>query len=167
MLVVAGRLDEARAELRNLMAMQERPSPGTATDLATIDLLSGRNEAALQAASSWPPGTDRDFVLAMASHALRQDDSARAAEARLVARTDTASAIRLAEIHAHRGNRDEAFRWLNLAFDRMGPRPWLTDQWPALDYSPFLVSLRSDARWEPTVLRSLPPGSKAPAPASG
>ena len=49
----------------------------------------------------------------------------RAAEARLRASGDIASAIRLAEINAHRGDRDEAFRWLNLAFDRMGPRPWL------------------------------------------
>ena len=156
MLVTAGRLDEARAEFRNFMAMQEAPSLDIAVDLARVDLLSGRNEAALQAAASWPEGPDRDFVLAVAAHMLGQSKTARAAETRLMARTDAASAVRLAEIHAHRGDRDAAFRWLNVAFDRMGPQPWLGFQWVPLDYSPFLVSLRSDARWRPTVQRSLP-----------
>jgi TolB-like protein/DNA-binding winged helix-turn-helix (wHTH) protein/Tfp pilus assembly protein PilF len=166
MLIAAGRFDEARAEFRNLLAIQQRPDPEIAVDLARMDLLEGRNEAALQAAASWPQGPDRDFVQAMAGRALRQEEAARAAEARLRQGSDPRNAVRLAEVLAHRGESDEAFRWLNLAFDRMGPRPWLANQWMALDYSPFLLGLRNDSRWNPTVQRAIPRARTATAEAT-
>jgi TolB-like protein/DNA-binding winged helix-turn-helix (wHTH) protein/Tfp pilus assembly protein PilF len=158
-LLVAGRLDEARDEFKNFMAMAEQPVPDVAVDLARIDLLSGRDADALNAARNWPDGPDRDFVLAMADARLQHAGEARAAEARLLARESAAAAVRLAELYARRGDANQAFRWMNLAYDRLGPEPWLTDQWQWLYHlrlSPFLTSLQGDARWAPTVRRGEP-----------
>jgi hypothetical protein len=139
--------------------MAEQPVPDVAVDLARIDLLSGRDADALNAARTWPDGPDRDFVLAMADARLQPADEARAAEARLLAGESAAAAVRLAELYARRGDANQAFRWMNLAYDRLGPEPWLTDQWQWLYHlrlSPFLASLKGDARWAPTVRRGEP-----------
>jgi TolB-like protein/DNA-binding winged helix-turn-helix (wHTH) protein/Tfp pilus assembly protein PilF len=149
-LLAAGRLDEARAEFLNFVAMGARPDPEVTVELARIDLLAGRYPQAIAAAEQWPDGPDRDFVLAVAGDALGRHDAARAAQSRLLEGNDAADAVRLAELHAHRGDGDEAFRWLNFAFDRLGPNPLLSDQWQwvyQLKLSPFLKPLHADARW--------------------
>lgn len=149
-LLAAGRLDEARAEFLNFVAMGARPDPEVTVDLARIDILAGRYPQAIAAAEQWPDGPDRDFVLAMAGDALARHDVARAAQSRLLEGTDAADAVRLAELHAHRGDADEAFRWLNFAFDRLGPNPLRSDQWQwvyLVRLSPFLKPLHADARW--------------------
>lgn len=158
-LLVAGRLDEARAEFLNVLAMGTRPDPDTAVDLARVDLFAQRYAEAQAAAEQWPDGPDRDLVLAVAGEGLRKPDVARPAEARLLARTGPVPALRLAELYAHRKDADLAFRWMNLAYDRLGPDPWLSDQWQwvyQLSMSPFLIPLRSDARWAPTAKRGEP-----------
>ncbi len=149
-LLAAGRLDEARAEFLNFVAMGARPDPEVTVELARIDILAGRYPQAIAAAEKWPDGPDRDFVLAVAGDALGRHDVARAAQSRLHEGNDAADAVRLAELHAHRGDGDEAFRWLNFAFDRLGPNPWLSDQWQwvyQVKLSPFLKPLHADARW--------------------
>lgn len=149
-LLASGRLDEARAEFLNYAAMGARPDPEVTVELARIDLLAGRYPQAIAAAEQWPDGPDRDFVLALAGDALGRHDVAHAAQSRLLEGNDAADAVRLAELHAYRGNSDEGFRWLNVAFDRLGPNPWLSDQWQwvyLVKLSPFLKPLRADARW--------------------
>jgi len=149
-LLAAGRLDEARAEFLNFVAMGASPDPEVTVDLARIDILAGRYPQAIAAAEQWLDGPDRDFVLAVAGDALGRHDVARAAQSRLLEGHDAADAVRLAELHARRGDGDEAFRWLNFAFDRLGPNPWLSDQWQwvyQVKLSPFLKPLHADARW--------------------
>jgi tetratricopeptide (TPR) repeat protein len=163
-LLAAGRLDEARTEFLNFVAMGARPDPEVAVDLARIDLFAGRYREAMVEAELWPSGPDRDFVLAVAGDGLRKHEVAREAEARLLAGTAPAQAVRLAELYAHRNDANQAFRWMNVAYDRLGRDPWLTDQWEwvyHLSLSPFLKPLRADARWAPTAKRG-EPRSRAP-----
>jgi TolB-like protein/Tfp pilus assembly protein PilF len=164
-LLSAGRLEEARAEFLNFVAMGARPDPEVAIDLAQIDLLSGRYPEAMAEAEKWSDGPDRDFVLAMAGDALGRNDVARAAESRLLAGTDPADAVRLAELYAHRKQGDEAFRWMNVAYDRLGPNPWLSDEWQwvyQLRLSPFLKPLHAEERWPATKQRGAAPSVQAP-----
>jgi tetratricopeptide (TPR) repeat protein len=154
-LLAAGRLEEARAEFLRYVEMGARPDPDVDVDLARIDLLAGRHPQALAQAEKWRDGPDRDFVLALAADAPGRRSSA---EARLLAGTDPVHAVRLAELYAHREKRDQAFRWMDVAYDRLGPSPWLTDQWQwmyHLRFSPFLRPLHGDARWLSTLQRAV------------
>ncbi len=162
-LLAAGRLDEARAEFLNFVDMGAQPDPEVAVDLARIQLLSGQYPEALRAAEQWARGADRDFVLAIAGDALDRQGLARAAESRLQAGASPAHAVRLAEMYAHRGDRDQARHWMDVAYDRLGANPWLatggTGRETAavrlrlvcqLKWSPFLRSLRADVRGSST-----------------
>jgi hypothetical protein len=113
----------------------------------------------MKQAERWRDSPDRDFVLAVAGEALGRRDVARAAESRLLAGTGPANAVRLAELYAHRGQVDEAFRWINLAYDRLGANPWLSGNWQwvyPLRLSPFLEPLHDDPRWAATRQRGTP-----------
>lgn len=159
MLLAAGRLEEARTEYLNYDAMGAQPDPDAAMDLARIDILSGRYQEALTAAEKWPEGPDRDFVLAAAGAATGRNELARAAESRLLAGTDAADAVRLAELHAYRDEREDALRWAEVAFDRLGPNPERSPQWQwlyTLKLSPFLRPLRGDPRWATASERAVP-----------
>jgi TolB-like protein/Flp pilus assembly protein TadD len=168
MLLAAGRLEEARAEYLNYDAMGAQPDPDAAMDLARIDILSGRYQEALTAAEKWPEGPDRDFVLAAAGVAMGKNELARAAESRLLAGRNAADAVRLAELHAYRNEREEALHWAEVAFDRLGPKSWLTPQWEwlyALKLSPFLQPLRDHPRWVAASESAVPPvGANAAEP---
>lgn len=149
-LLAAGRLDEARVEFRRALEIDPTSAAAIGVDLARILLLEGRHAEALAQASGWPGGVDRDFVLALAHGALQQRDDAAAAIARLRADADAGAAVRLAELHAYRGDPDEAFRWLGVAYDRLGPGARFSAEWQwlyHLRYSPFLRTLQPDPRW--------------------
>jgi hypothetical protein len=55
----------------------------------------------------------------------------------------------IAETYAHRGEVDQAFRWLTIAAERSrerhdGRQTWRMD----IRYSPFVTSLHRDRRWK-------------------
>ncbi|HET7203120.1 MAG TPA: winged helix-turn-helix domain-containing protein [Steroidobacteraceae bacterium] len=166
-LLAAGRLDEARAEFLRSVEIAPETAPDVEVDLVRILLLEGKHAEALAQAERWPGGPDRDFVLALANLELRRDTDADAAAARLRAGTGPAEAVRLAELHAHRGEHDRAFEWIGTAYDRLGQNAWLTGNWQwiyHLRFSPFLRSLHADARWPGTVRRGEPAATCAQEP---
>jgi DNA-binding winged helix-turn-helix (wHTH) protein/Tfp pilus assembly protein PilF len=149
-LLSAGRLGEARTEFGRVLEMDPTSGAEIDVDLTRILVLEGRHAEALARAQRWPSGPDRDFVLVVAYGALHQDDRAAAAVARLRAGVDASHAVRLAEAHAYRREPDEAFRWLQVAHDRLGPGAWFSTGWRwlrELRFSPFLRPLQTDPRW--------------------
>lgn len=66
--------------------------------------------------------------------------------------------LAIAEVYATRGMADDAFQWLEMARQRARSRdPSATAESLVLEMriSPFLISLRTDPRWEPLILAAL------------
>jgi DNA-binding winged helix-turn-helix (wHTH) protein/Tfp pilus assembly protein PilF len=138
-LVMAGHLEEAEADLRRLQELSPVPRD-IAKDLAQVLILQGRFVEALELTGDMQNEADRLLARALAYHGLgRAADSDEALRA-LNESTPAGDPIRVAEVHAYRGESDDAFWWLQVApasdFDRSRIR-----------YSPFLKSLHSDPRW--------------------
>jgi hypothetical protein len=136
---------------------------GVDVDIVRILIFQRKYREALTAIQSLPGGEDRDQALALIHHAFDQDTAADAAIRRLTAAGGPGSAVRLAEIYANREDFDEAFKWINTAYDRLRPDVWLYAEWIwvyQLHFSPFLNSLRADPRWQPLSVRGAPPGSE-------
>ncbi len=131
-----GRLDRARvAELRALEISPE--SDDAHGQLALVDLLEGRAAAALADASTVGK-PDRLVAIALAHHALGQEEESRRALDELVTRHAHNSAESIAQVYAWLGDRDRAFEWLDRA---------LEDELWGVKFDPFLSSLRGDPRW--------------------
>ena len=151
-LVMAGRLDEAEADLRNVQELSPARRD-SAKDLAQVLILQGRFNEALELTGDILDDADRLLARALAYHGLgRKADS----DAALRALNDSVPAsdpIRVAEVHAYRGESDDAFWWLQAASDSD------FDQ-SRIRYSPFLKSLHSDPRWNARIESKRHPGSR-------
>ena len=133
-------------------------SPGIADNRRwKVLVLQQKFDAALTLIDQSAPGSDRQQGLAVVYHALGRTAEADAALARLTALSATADPFRLAEVHAYRGNVDEAFKWLALASGPADPRrgllPGERSLWQ-IRASPFLAPLHADPRWAACVRRS-------------
>ncbi len=138
-LVMAGRLDEAEAALRSLQELSPAPRDSV-KDLAQVLILQGRFNEALELAGSMQDDADRLLARALAYHGLGRSSDSDAALRALNESVPASDPIRIAEVHAYRGESDDAFEWLQAApssdFDQSRIR-----------YSPFLKSLHQDPRW--------------------
>ena len=146
-LFAAGRLEEARMQFLRAHEL----SPEFGVDLLAQSLVLLRKlDAALTFVEQLGPGPDRDEGLALVYHALGRTADADAALTRLAAISATADPFRLAEVHAYRGNADEAFAWLELAArpidSRSGVLPAARQLWE-MRASPILAPLHADSRW--------------------
>ena len=151
-LVMAGHLDEAEADLRRLQEL----SPvrrDIAKDLAQVLILQGRFGEALELTSDMRDEEDRLQARALAYHGLGRDSDSDAALRALNESLPAGDPIRVAEVHAYRGESDDAFWWLHATpssdFDQSRIR-----------YSPFLKSLHSDPRWNARIGPARHPGSR-------
>lgn len=150
-LLWAGRLEEAMAEYRKVLALGRALSGGegrvdkAVLGIATVLLLQRKPKEALEWVEPWPAGEDRDYALAMLYHALGQPLDADAALERLIANAGTSDPLRIAEVHAYRGDFDDALAWLQRVGGHENCRR--TDIWLAF-YSAFLARMRGDTRWE-------------------
>jgi hypothetical protein len=116
-------------------------------------ILQGRFGEALDLTGDMQNEADRLLARALAYHGLgRAADSDEALRA-LNESMPVEDPIRVAEVHAYRGEFDDAFWWLQVApaadFDRSRIR-----------YSPFLKSLHSDPRWNARLESARRPGSR-------
>jgi len=113
----AGRVAEAEAALR----LSLKISPTFVWDhvyLGTALLMEGRaNEALAEMQQETAPG-GQAAGLAVVYHALHREQDSDAALARLRAENAGDSALFIAEAYAVRGQKDEAFKWLDRAFSQ-------------------------------------------------
>ncbi len=167
-LVAAGRLEEAADHIDEFTALNPSANDSINELLGDVLLLQGDYEQALTIVRNREHAARRESGLAMIYHALGQESQSAAALSRLLAGGSEDVAARVAEVYAHRGNREEALRWLSKAcisdetvtltkhqlYDR---NLWLL--------SPYLIGLRDDARWQ-AMLAAVVALRKLPAPVS-
>jgi DNA-binding winged helix-turn-helix (wHTH) protein/Tfp pilus assembly protein PilF len=138
-LVMAGRLAEAEADLRNLQELSPAPRD-SAKDLAQVMILQGRFIEALELTREMQVDADRLLVRTLAYHGLGRKADSDAALFALNESVPASDPIRIAEVHAYRGEPDDAFKWLQVA-------PSSDIDQSRIRYSPFLKPLHGDPRW--------------------
>jgi DNA-binding winged helix-turn-helix (wHTH) protein/tetratricopeptide (TPR) repeat protein len=138
-LFLAGRIEDAKAQFAKVLELD----PTQPNQIgAFAEILEGRYEQALRIVETWPEGDARDHSLALIYHGLGRDEEARERLASLKSAKTWGNSIRVAEVYTHRGEIEEAFRWLQ---NQASNRP--QDSQPLLYASPFLKPLHEDARW--------------------
>jgi len=118
------------------------------SDIARVQILRQRYSEAAAATERIPAGPPRDQCVALAFRAPGQQAAADAALARLVATAsgsdrEPSTEILIAEVHAYRGDEEQALKWAQRALEQSGSRRTRDE----MMYSPFLRSLHADARW--------------------
>jgi TolB-like protein len=115
--VYLGRLAEAERAMRRVLEIS--PTYGTAHHgLGVILLLEGRPQDALSEMQKETPVGGRSAGLALVYHALHRDHDSDVELARLEAEHATDMAMWIAEAHAFRGEKDQAFFWLDRAYSQ-------------------------------------------------
>jgi tetratricopeptide (TPR) repeat protein len=111
----AGKLPEAQAAL--CRALELNPSNiGSRWELGVVLLLSGNATDALAEFESESDQEDLVFGRALAYYALGRTVDADAALRKVEMIAEVGDAYAIAQIHAYRSERDQAFAWLNRAF---------------------------------------------------
>ena len=106
-------------------------------------LLRGQREAALAEILTATPPDGRDIGLAMVYHALGRKAASDAALARLTREYGALWPQNVAQVYAYRGERDQAFEWLEKAYTaRRHALPMF------IRSDPLLASLRGDPRYQ-------------------
>jgi Tfp pilus assembly protein PilF len=108
-LLMTGQYDEARVEFARMREL----SPNEPDDIAAFALiLEGRAKEALPLVEAWPKSAARAQCLALIHHALRRKADSDAALQELIATAGESDPVRVAEVHAFRGESADAFHWL-------------------------------------------------------
>jgi len=141
---IAGRLDEAETAIRKSLELS--PHGGFAHYFhSDICLAQGRLGEALDAAKGEIHVTFRLLALANVYHAQRRRTESDAALKELITTRANTAAFQIAEIFAYRGERDQAFAWLERACAQRDPGMSMVRA------SPRLRGLHDDPRWRPFV----------------
>ena len=143
---VAGCFDEAEAAFRK--ALELTPNAGYKPYWLSRTLLArGEPERALEELQNQLIESWRIAGLSVIYRALGRTDEADAALADLTERFASSHAMKIAEGHAYRGEIDEAFVWLERAYEQRDPLvPWVRG-------NRLLVNLEDDPRYEPFLER--------------
>ena len=142
----AGMLAEAEsAFLRSL----EMPTSGVATSalLALVVLDRGDAERAKDIATKERDPFWRDWSIAMIEHREGNTSASDSALERLKAAATVGDAFQIAEVHAFRGEADEAFAWLERAVEARDPGV------THAKVDPRFANLVGDGRWQPLMER--------------
>jgi len=114
--------------------------------LGQILLLQGEPEAALEMIKQDSDSWWQDYGIALALSATGREDEADQALAAFI-KQHTDGPFQIAELYAYRNEVDEAFEWLDRAYDQRdaGMHEMTND--------PFLGNLMDDARWQPLLVK--------------
>jgi len=135
-----GKLDEADAVARKAAELQPNSASSRRWQVL-VAIKRGDSETALREAQLEPDESYRRFELAVAQYARGDRTAADAALADLIAH-DQGLDYQVAQVYAVRGEKEKAFKWLQIAFDNhdTGMLALLVD--------PLLNSLRDDPRFK-------------------
>ncbi len=137
----AGRLDEAEAAVRKTLELKAK-YPSAHMSIGRIQLARSNPQAALAEMEREEDPIWHRFGLALAYHALGRKKEADIALGELVEKNQHDSAFQIAEVHAFRGETDEAFGWLERAYAQRDGG--LTQ----IKGDPLLKSLEADPRYK-------------------
>jgi TolB-like protein/Flp pilus assembly protein TadD len=140
-LLLAGRYAEAEKFAGHLIALHPAGYLGL-TLLSHALLLQGRIDEAAAAAEKIPHRFRRLVSLAWIRHSQGRPAESEAALRELKETFKEHGAYQIAEVHAWRGEPDEAFTWLEKAREQHDAGI------PVLKCDPWLASLHADPRWE-------------------
>jgi len=136
-----GRLSEAERELRKVLELSSTYGEAHFY-LGRILLAEGRREAALEEMQREAPESGRDTGLAIIYQAIGRKEDSDAALTRLTSDHASDAAYEIAEAHAFRGEVDEAFVWLNRAYQQKDVELY------AIKGEPLLKALEPDTRYK-------------------
>jgi serine/threonine protein kinase len=137
----AGQFDEAEASVRKGLELDPE-FPWFHTLLGRVYLARSRPQDALvEAEHDTSPGF-RLQGLALAYFALGRKQESDRALAELVSSYQSLGAFQIAEVHAYRGEADEAFKWLQRAYAQRDPAL------PFVKGDPLLTGLKRDPRYD-------------------
>lgn len=142
-LMRAGRLEEAEAAFTR--AQELRPGFPLTRDFAVLRVLQDRHEEAAELVDGLPEGFEKDLLAAIVYGRLGRVAEAEAAVARLEADPAPMAALRLAELHASRGDDAAALDWLLRGRERLGEDPTVFEAVvfrEEVGFSVFLAHLR-------------------------
>ena len=143
-LFYVGRLSDAEAAFRKTLELAPQTA-GTRCYLSWTLQAQGRSAEALSVAHQEPEEWVRLWALAILHGLEGRRSESDAALQELIGGYADLCTFQIAEVHAVRGEPEEAFRWLTRAYELHDSG--LSD----LSSSPRLESLREDARWKPFV----------------
>lgn len=109
-------------------------------------ILEHRFDEALRRVESWTEGFRRNQCLALIYHALGMSERSEEYLNRLIVDVGRTDPELVAEVYAFRGDAEIAFQWLQVTPVTCLSRLMLA--------SPFLKSLRTDARWARVMARA-------------
>jgi len=135
-----GDLDGAQEAARHLLSLN--PSqPGAHHVIALCLLSQGKLEAALAETEQEPDRVFRGYVTIMVLDSMDRHEEAAQLLEKYVSEYEELAACQIAIVHAHRGHLDEAFAWLDRAYElRDGGLSELHSM-------PEFASLHGDPRW--------------------
>jgi TolB-like protein/Flp pilus assembly protein TadD len=139
-LIGGGRYDEAEAALRKAVALQ----PAAArlhVHLTTIDVLRGNATGGLKNAELEPPGSWRDYALALARQTQSDRAAADAPLQKLINENAVTSPFQIAAVYGLRNEPDKMFEWLDRAYTERDSG--LTQ----LLVTPFILTHKNDPRF--------------------
>jgi TolB-like protein/tetratricopeptide (TPR) repeat protein len=142
LLIGAGRLDEAREAANRSIEIDPEFSPGP-RNLGIALLLAGRLDESAAAFGKCLTRGSRLLGVALVEHARGNSSESQAALAEMVSRYASGWALQVAWVHAFRGESDQAFAWLEQAYQRHD-----TGLGHYLEFDPLLASLRTDRRYQ-------------------
>jgi TolB-like protein len=136
-----GRFGEAERAMRR--ALEISPTYGGAHhDLAVILLMEGKAQDALAEIEKETPAGGRAAGLVLVYQALHRNKEADAELARLEAEHAVDMAMWIAEAHAFRGQKDQAFTWLERAYAQKDIFLW------SIKGDPLLKNIEADPRYK-------------------
>jgi TolB-like protein/Flp pilus assembly protein TadD len=141
-LVVTRHFAEAEAEYPRVVELNPA-APYAHAGLGLSYLLQGKFEDAVTEAQKDAAEWARLSVVAPALWSQKHIRESDAALDRLKAVSADTAAYQIAEVHAYRGEKDEAFEWLERARRQLDPGLAATRS------DPLFVNLHGDSRWEP------------------
>lgn len=130
----------ARGALERALAI----NPGEVESLfakGILDLLDGRADRALETFTNIRSASYRNTGIALAQYSLHHARESDEALADLTAGAPKTSAYQIAQVHAWRGEHDEALKWLQQSLGRGDPGL------SYLAFDPVFIGLQSDARY--------------------
>jgi tetratricopeptide (TPR) repeat protein len=141
LLYYAGRNDEADAATRKGLELNPQ-APAVHTIRAKMFVSQGRLQDALAEMELEPSDWDKHTGLAILYHALGRSNDSQSELERLISTHKSDCAYQIAEVYGYRGETDNAFEWLNRAYDQRDAG--LRD----LKIDPLFKGLRKDPRFE-------------------